>query len=140
MKKKKQEIKDFIENNSLYDFSLYEQRILYRCLILVYKFYKGKNIKDCYEIIFYNDYFSIGMPVSTILKEEKDENYSLIKKALLSLNSKRISYSDDKATYYLNLIDRTQITYEDNCIRLILYPSVYHKLMDSNFEINLYGN
>ena len=55
----------------------------------------------------------ITMPVADILRNEKDQNYTIAKKAFRSLAQKGVEYEDEKIWQYTSIISRSQRLRQD---------------------------
>ena len=90
-------IQSYIMTSAKYDFSAYEKRIMYRIIELLQEYTAGIALNKKYRIeeSLFKD-IDIQMPTSAFLKDEKDQNNTEAKKALLSLNKKIIQLEDDK--------------------------------------------
>ena len=79
-------IQSYIFTTAKYDFSAYEKRIMYRLVELAQDEVKGIMIRDNMHkiepILFGRE---ITMPVADILRDQKDQNYTIAKKAFKSL-------------------------------------------------------
>ena len=83
-------IQSYIFTTAKYDFNAYEKRIMYRLVELAQDELKGIMIRDNMHKIeptlFGRD---ITMPVADILRDEKDQNYTIAKKSLSVFGTKR---------------------------------------------------
>ena len=107
----KEVLQSYILTTAKYDYSVYEKRILYRIIEILQFLIEGKKLNEKYsiQITTQNDY-DFQIPLSSILVNEKDENYTRIKNAFKSLQKKIIEYEDNKTWLSLNLIERPEIT------------------------------
>jgi hypothetical protein len=100
-------IQSYIITASRYDYSVPEKRILYRIVEMLQGYTQGKVLNNKYSItknIF--DDVDIIMPVSAFLKNEDSTNHAEVKKAMKSLQDKKIEYEDEHVWMSLNLIER----------------------------------
>ena len=124
-------IQSYILTTAKYDYSVYEKRILYRIVELMQEYTKGKKLNEKYAIsktIF--DDIDIMMPISSFLKDEKDQNYSRTKEALLSLNKKIIQYEDDERWGAFNLIERPEVSKKGDNISFRISPTIAKAFLD----------
>lgn len=88
-----------------YDFSIYEKRIIYRLIELAQKEIQGLLIKNNLRKVHKNEKTrTITMPIADILKDERDENYTIAKKAFKTLACKGLEYEDDEIWTFINII------------------------------------
>lgn len=109
--KNKDVIQSYIFTMAKYDFSIYEKRIMYRLVELAQSEIKGTKMKDSMYQITPRELGGkvIQMPVSSILKDEKDNNYEIAKKAFKSLATKGIEYEDKNTWSFTNIITNPKI-------------------------------
>ncbi len=94
-------IQSYIFTTAKYDFNAYEKRIMYRLVELAQDELKGIMIRDNMHKIEPTLFGrEITMPVADILRNEKDQNYTIAKKAFRSLAQKGVEYEDDKFWQY----------------------------------------
>lgn len=100
------QIQSYIMTSAKYDFNVYEKRILYRLVEMAQGEIEGlKFSTDCRKIehtLF--ETVIITMPVASLLNGEADENYTRIKKALLSLQKKIFTFEDDESWQSISII------------------------------------
>lgn len=107
----KEVLQSYILTTAKYDYSVYEKRILYRIIEVLQHLIEGKKLNEKYNIqITTQKDYDFQIPLSSILVNEKDENYTRIKNAFKSLQKKIIEYEDNKSWLSLNLIERPEIT------------------------------
>lgn len=124
-------IQSYILTTAKYDFSVYEKRILFRVVELMQEFIAGRklNLKYSVQTNLFGD-VDIEMPVSAFLKDEKDMNYTLAKKALLSLQKKIVTYEDDKVWKSFNIIERPNIEKKQGIVSFRLHPVIASVFLD----------
>lgn len=123
-------IQSYILTTAKYDYTAYEKRILYRVVELMQELTEGKVLNQKYSVQtnIFGD-MDIQMPVTAFLKDEKDMNYSVVKKSLKSLNSKQIQYEYGKVWKLFNLIERPVID-KKGYIAFRLHPVIASVFMD----------
>jgi plasmid replication initiation protein len=92
---------------------------------------QGKKLNQRYRIdkqIF--DLYDIEMPISAMLNNEKDENYTRVKDALKSMSRKFFQYEDDKVWYEIPLISHPKIKKYDSTVKFKLHEDIYDALMN----------
>ena len=124
-------IQSYIITVIKYDFSVYEKRILYRIIECFQYQLEGKKLDKNFSIDkdMHGD-VEITLPISSLLIEEEDNNYSRIKKALISLERKNFAYEDLKEWGIIRLVERPRILKYKHNIRLHLHPIIYKVLLD----------
>jgi plasmid replication initiation protein len=124
-------IQSYILTSAKYDYSVYEKRILYRIIEMMQDYTAGKELNKRYSItktIF--DDVDVTMPISAFMAEGDDTNYSRTKKALLSLNEKRVEYKDKTTWAAYNLIERPSIHYEGGYASFRISPKIAKAFLD----------
>lgn len=100
--KNKNLMQSYIFTAAKYDFTAYEKRIMYRLVECAQDEIAGIKIKDhLHKIQPVQLGREITLPTSSILRDEKDENYTIAKKAFQSLCEKVVVYED--ADYWTEL-------------------------------------
>lgn len=124
-------IQSYILTTAKYDYSVYEKRILYRIIELMQEYTKGKTLNSRYSIskTMFDD-IDVVMPASAFLKDEKDQNYTRTKNALLSLNRKVIQYEDRESWGAFNLIERPVIHKIGDNISFRISPTIAKAFLD----------
>lgn len=124
-------IQSYILTTAKYDYTVYEKRILYRIIELMQEYTKGKKLDSRYSVTktMFDD-IDVIMPVSAFLKDEKDQNYTRTKNALLSLNKKVIQYEDHERWGAFNLIERPEIYKVGECISFRISPTIAKAFLD----------
>jgi hypothetical protein len=103
-------MQSYILTKAKYDFSVYEKRIMYRLVEFAQDEIKGIKIRDNLHKIEHSLFGrEITMPVADILKDEKDNNYEIAKRAFSRLSSKFIEYEDEKIWQYIPIITYPKI-------------------------------
>jgi hypothetical protein len=139
-------IQSYILTSAKYDYSVYEKRILYRIIELMQEYTAGKQLTERYSItktIF--DDIDVVMPISAFMAEGDDTNYSRTKKALLSLNEKRVEYKDKTTWAAFNLIERPSVHYEGGYASFRISPQIANAFLDfskgySKYELGVAMN
>lgn len=132
-KENKEIVQSYILTAAKYDFSVYEKRILYRIIELMQEYTAGKVLNRQYNIqeSLFGD-VDIQMPTSAFLKDEKDQNYSIVKKALMDLNLKRVQFVDkERQKWYLfNIIERPVAHMKQGFVSFRIHPIMAAAFMD----------
>jgi len=92
---------------------------------------KGKSLNSRYSITktMFDD-IDVIMPASAFLKDEKDQNYTRTKGALLSLNRKVIQYEDRESWGAFNLIERPVVHKIGDNISFRISPTIAKAFLD----------
>lgn len=100
-------IQSYIFTTAKYDFSVYEKRILYRQIEIEQALLNNDVLKNSIKVdtnLWGDKKYTI--PISLLLSNEEDKNYSRIKKAFQNLKSKNIEYEDEKEYSCFGVIDK----------------------------------
>jgi len=127
----KELVQSYILTTAKYDYNVYEKRILYRIIELMQELTEGKKLNERYNV--QNNLFGdvdIQMPTKSFLKDEKDNNHSIAKKALLALNQKQIKTEDNNVFRAFNLIERPVIDKKAGMVSFRLSPFIASVFMD----------
>ena len=124
-------IQSYIFTTAKYDFNAYEKRIMYRLVELAQDELKGIMIRDNMHkiepILFGRE---ITMPVADILRDEKDQNYTIAKKAFRSLAQKGVEYEDDKIWQYTAIIANPKINKIKGYVVFTVLDDIWRCLLD----------
>ena len=124
-------IQSYIFTTAKYDFNAYEKRIMYRLVELAQDELNGIMIRDNMHkiepILFGRE---ITMPVADILRDEKDQNYTIAKKAFRSLAQKGVEYEDDKIWQYTAIIANPKIDKIKGYVIFTVLDDIWRCLLD----------
>lgn len=124
-------IQSYIFTTAKYDFNAYEKRIMYRLVEFAQDEIKGVMIRDNMHKITPTLFGrEICMPVRDILKDEKDENYTIAKKAFRSLAQKGVEYEDDKIWQYTSIISNPKIDKIKGHVVFTVLDDIWRCLLD----------
>lgn len=114
-----------------YDFSIYEKRIVYRLIDLAQKEIEGLLIKDNLRKVHkVGPAREITMPIADILKDEKDENYTIAKKAFKSLATKGLEYEDENIWVFINIIAAPKFDKRSGTARFSVFDEIWQCLLN----------
>ena len=84
----RQVVQSYLFTTAVYDFNVYEKRIIYNLVRLAQSQLEGVKLSDSlYKIDHaYKDYLVVELPISDFLTDQDDKNHSRIKAALKSLH------------------------------------------------------
>lgn len=124
-------IQSYIFTTAKYDFNAYEKRIMYRLVELAQDEIKGIMIRDNMHKIEPTLFGrEITMPVADILRNEKDQNYTIAKKAFRSLAKKGVEYEDDKFWQYTAIIANPKIDKIKGSVVFTVLDDIWRCLLD----------
>lgn len=91
-------IQSYVLSTAKYDFSSYEKRILYRLVDLCQQAIEGQKLDKWFVVQpqLFEGIRKVHMPISAFFKDEKDDNYKEVKKALKALRDKSFECVDEK--------------------------------------------
>ena len=114
-----------------YDFNVYEKRILYRLIEMAQVWLEGVKFKDNMRKIEPTDCgVNITMPVSDILRDETDTNYTKAKRAFTSLSKKGAEYEDDEVWFYTSIIEHPKVQKSSGVATFHVYEAVWKAALD----------
>lgn len=114
-----------------YDFSIYEKRIVYRLIDLAQKEIEGLLIKDNLRKVHKRERArTVTMPIADILKDEKDENYTMAKKAFKSLATKGLEYEDENIWVFINIIAAPKFDKKLGAATFDVYDEIWQCLLN----------
>lgn len=131
IKENKQIFQSYVLTAAKYDFTAYEKRIMYRLIEMAQKEIDGVKLKDNLRKIT-PVYLGVEvvMPVSDILKDEKDENYNIAKKAFKRLADKHIEYEDDEIWQYTPIITDPKITKRNGLVKFYVVHDIWKCILN----------
>lgn len=124
-------IQSYIFTTAKYDFNAYEKRIMYRLVEFAQDEIKGIMIRDNMHKITPTLFGrEIKMPVADILRNEKDQNYTIAKKAFRSLAQKGVEYEDDEIWQYTSIISSPKIDKIKGYVIFTVLDDIWRCLLD----------
>ena len=124
-------IQSYIFTTAKYDFNAYEKRIMYRLVEFAQDEIKGIMIRDNMHKITPTLFGrEITMPVADILRNEKDQNYTIAKKAFRSLAQKGVEYEDEKTWQYTSIISSPKIDKIKGYVIFTVLDDIWRCLLD----------
>jgi len=124
-------IQSYILTTAKYDFSAYEKRILYRLVELNQYILEGKKLGEGCKIdttLFGNKEYTI--PIKFFLKDDKDDNYKEVKKALNRLKKKEITYEDNDVWASLTIIAFPKIVKYSDTVTFTVDSMIHNALLN----------
>ena len=123
-------IQSYVLSTAKYDFSVYEKRILYRLVEMVQFSLEGQKLDKYYSIQpnLFGDMTLVTMPLSAFLKDESDQNYTEVKKALTSLRNKTLEYENDEMWKLIGLIEIPKYK-KKGFVEFQIHPEIYEAIL-----------
>lgn len=124
-------IQSYLVTAARYDFSVYEKRIIYRLVEICQCALEGKKLNAGFRVndLLYEEMKEIEMPISAFLKDEQDENYKRVKKALFDLNNKVMMYEDDEIWKPIRIIEMPKLV-KKGFVKFVLHKEIYDSLLN----------
>ena len=128
----RQVVQSYIFTTALYDFNVYEKRVLYNLVKLAQSQIEGiKLSSSLYKIDHaYKDYILVELPISDFLTDEEDKNHIRVKEALKSLHRKTFTYSDSDSWECFSIIANPKIRLRSSKVSFIVDSRVWDVLLD----------
>jgi len=127
----KELVQSYVLTTAKYDFSVYEKRILYRLIELAQADIQGKKLDRMYivgETLFKDKI--ITMPLRAFMKDEKDRNYSEVKKALENLRNKTIEYDDGNLWQLIGIIEKPKFERNSGMATFEIQPMIWDAILN----------
>ena len=134
--KNKNILQSYIFTAAKYDFTAYEKRIMYRLVECAQKEIEGIKIEgikikdNMHKIQPVQLGREITLPTSSILRDEKDENYTIAKKAFLSLSKKHIIYEDEDYWMATPIITKPKISKKEGTVTFLVFDEIWKCILD----------
>ena len=128
----RQVVQSYIFTTAIYDFNVYEKRVLYNLVKLAQSQIEGVKLSDSlYKIDHaYKEFVVIELPMSDFLTDGDDKNHSRVKAALKSLHQKTFTYSDDGVWECFSIIANPRIRLRSSKVSFIVDARVWDVLLD----------
>lgn len=124
-------IQSYIFTAAKYNFTAYEKRIMYRLVECAQKEIEGIKLKDnMHKISPMQLGREITIPTASILRDEKDENYTIAKKAFLSLCEKMIVYEDEDYWTATPIIAKPKISKKEGTVTFLVFNEIWNCILD----------
>lgn len=130
--KGRQVVQSYIATTAMYDFNVYEKRVMYNLVKLAQSQIEGVTISDNMHRISHDlkGYVHITLPVSDFLADDDDKNHRRIKEALKSLHRKTFEYLDDEVWECISIIALPKIALHSRQVSFIVDSRVWDVLLD----------
>ena len=128
----RQVVQSYIFTTAVYDFNVYEKRIIYNLVRLAQSQIEGVKLSESlYRIDHaYKDYLVVELPISDFLIDEDDKNHSRIKAALRSLHRKTFTYQFDGTWECFSVIANPKVRLRSSKVSFIVDTRVWDVLLN----------
>lgn len=125
-------VQSYIVTTAMYDFSVYEKRVLYRLVELAQSQIQGVRLaENLYRIDHaYREFVRIELPISDFLTGSDDKHHSRVKEALRSLHSKTFTYRDAQVWECFSIIANPVIELHSSKVSFFVNAKVWDVLLD----------
>ena len=125
-------VQSYIATTALYDFNVYEKRVLYNLVKLAQSQIEGvKLAENLYRIDHrYQEFVKIELPISDFLIGSEDKHHARIKEALQSLHKKTFTYRDAQVWECFSIIANPKIELRSSKVSFIVNEKVWDVLLD----------
>ena len=137
----RQVVQSYIVTTAMYDFNVYEKRVLYNLVRLAQSQIEGVRLSDnLYKIEHaLTDAIRIELPLSDFLIDKDDKNHYRVKNALKSLHQKTFTYNDDGSWEYFSIIANPKIRLRSSKVSFIVDSRVWDVLLDFSKGFSRYN-
>lgn len=128
----RQVVQSYIFTTAVYDFNVYEKRIIYNLVRLAQSQIEGVKLSESlYRIDHaYKDYLVVELHISDFLIDEDDKNHSRIKAALRSLHRKTFTYQFDGTWECFSIIANPKVRLRSSKVSFIVDTRVWDVLLN----------
>lgn len=128
----RQVVQSYIFTTAMYDFNVYEKRVLYNLVKLAQSQIEGIKLSNSlYKIDHaYKEYVLIELPMSDFLTDGDDKNHFRVKEALKSLHQKTFTYTDEGVWECFSIIANPKIRLRSSKVSFIVDARVWDVLLD----------
>lgn len=128
----RQVVQSYIATTAMYDFNVYEKRVMYNLVRLAQSQIEGVVLTDnlhkiCHDM---KGYVHVTLPLSDLLADEEDKNHRRVKDALKSLHRKTFEYLDDDVWECISIIALPKIALHSRQVSFIVDSRVWDVLLD----------
>ena len=128
----RQVVQSYIATTAMYDFNVYEKRVMYNLVRLAQSQIEGVVLTDnlhkiCHDM---KGYVHVSLPLSDFLADEEDKNHRRVKDALKSLHRKTFEYLDDDVWECISIIALPKIALHSRQVSFIVDSRVWDVLLD----------
>ena len=137
-------VQSYIATTAMYDFNVYEKRVLYNLVKLAQSQLEGVRLSDNLFRIDHSlkGFVLIELPISYFLTDSEDKNHVRIKEALKSLHQKTFTYKDEEVWECFSIIANPKIQLRSSKVSFIVNSKVWDVLLDfsrgfARYDINV---
>ena len=128
----RQVVQSYIATTAMYDFNVYEKRVMYNLVRLAQSQIEGVVLTDnlhkiCHDM---KGYVHVTLPLSDFLADEEDKNHRRVKDALKALHRKTFEYLDDDVWECISIIALPKIALHSRQVSFIVDSRVWDVLLD----------
>ena len=125
-------VQSYIVTTAMYDYSVYEKRVLYNLVKLAQSQIEGVKLSDSLYRIDHSlrDFIRIELPVSDFLTGSDDKHHARVKEALQSLHRKTFTYQDAKVWECFSIIANPKIELRSSRVSFYVNTRVWDVLLD----------
>lgn len=128
----RQVVQSYIATTAMYDFNVYEKRVMYNLVRLAQSQIEGVVLTDnlhkiCHDM---KGYVHVTLPLSDFLADEEDKNHRRVKDALKSLHRKTFEYLDDDVWECISIIALPKVALHSRQVSFIVDSRVWDVLLD----------
>lgn len=136
----RQVVQSYIATTAIYDFNVYEKRVLYNLVKIAQGELEGKRIgcSLCRIEHKFPEFYMITLPISCFLIDGKDKNHARIKDALISLHQKTFTYKDDTIWECFSIIANPVIQLRSSEVSFIVNSKVWDVLLNFSSGFSRY--
>lgn len=137
----RQVVQSYIVTTALYDFNVYEKRVLYNLVKLAQSQLEGiKLSENLYRIEHtMGDIIHVELPLSDFLTDRDDKNHSRVKSALKSLHQKTFTYNDEGSWECISIIANPKIRLRSSRVSFVVDTRVWDVLLDFSKGFSRYN-
>lgn len=137
----RQVVQSYIVTTAMYDFNVYEKRVLYNLVRLAQSQIEGVRLSDSLYKIEHalTDAIRIELPLSDFLIDKDDKNHYRVKNALKSLHQKTFTYNDEGSWEYFSIIANPKIRLRSSKVSFIVDSRVWDVLLDFSKGFSRYN-
>lgn len=137
----RQVVQSYIVTTAMYDFNVYEKRVLYNLVKLAQSQIEGIRLSDNLYRIEHSltDAILVELPLSDFLTDRDDKNHFRVKSALKSLHQKTFTYNDDGSWECFSIIANPKIRLRSSKVSFIVDSKVWDVLLDFSKGFSRYN-
>lgn len=139
--KTRQVVQSYIVTTAMYDFNVYEKRVLYNLVKLAQSQIEGVKLShNLYRIEHgLTDAIRVELPLSDFLTDKEDKNHFRVKNALKSLHQKTFTYNDEGSWECFSIIANPKIKLRSSRVSFIVDSRVWDVLLDFSKGFSRYN-